>query len=130
MVFTLNVLGNVSISTNKTTININEIVNEIVRYSLLYTPVDTGYLFDSLYVYKHGMAFEIGYKAEYAAYVHECSNYHIRPAKRKFLEDATVEVLSRYFVETGIVVPAYIIYSPLRVIVGSSMSSGKKIFGI
>lgn len=103
----------------------------ILRRSLYYTPVKTGTLRDSIYIKKYGKAYEIGYTAEYAVYVHEIEyNRHNYPWQYKFLEDAAFEVLEDYFNATKTLIPMTIQYNPLRVFIGEEDTPGESLINI
>ena len=96
-----------------------EFAMSIYLKSAEYVPVDTGALKRSIYIkaYKNSEgqdAYEIGYKKNYARFVHEIGFYHHEwPTRYKFLEDAAYEVLAEY----GYSYTVSIEYYPLRIFV-------------
>lgn len=108
-----------------------EVASQVLTKTLEYVPVDTGNLMNSVYIKPFGNGFEIGYDCDYAVYVHEIGfNYHEPPSQYKFLEDAAFEVIVDYYDETGIVIPVYIEYDPLRVFIGGENPPGQRLVSI
>ena len=69
------------------------IASLIMKKAIEYTPYKTGRLRDSIYMEPLEQGIKIGYKADYAIYVHEIGFYqHKEPTRYKFLEDAAYEV--------------------------------------
>lgn len=107
------------------------IAYKILHKAIIYTPVDTGKLRNSVYIKMHGTGYEIGYTCEYAIYVHEIGvNHHKPPTQYKYLEDAAFEVITEYKAETGIELPVTIEYDPLRIFIGVDDAPGESLTGI
>ena len=69
----------------------------IMKKAIEYTPYKTGRLRDSIYMEPLEQGIKIGYKADYAIYVHEIGFYqHKAPTQYKFLEEAAYEVALEY----------------------------------
>ncbi len=104
---------------------------KILRRSILYTPVDTGRLRNSVYIEPYEDGYEIGYNCDYAIYVHEIGvNCHRYPTQYKYLEDAAFEILNEYKVDNNIILNITMQYNPLRVFVGVSNPPGESLLGI
>lgn len=96
-----------------------------------YTPVDTGTLLYSQYLFPYEQGWELGYACEYAVYVHEISfNKHEPPAQYKFLEDAAYEVQNEFKEVYGVSIPIKIEYDPLRIFIGVTDAPGEFISDI
>ena len=88
------------------------IASLIMKKAIEYTPYKTGRLRDSIYMEPLEQGIKIGYKADYAIYVHEIGFYqHKEPTRYKFLEDAAYEVA----LETETPYRVSISYEPLAV---------------
>ena len=98
----------------------SDIAKQIFMRSLYYCPIDTGALKRSAYVKSDNIRYiDIGYSKDYAMYVHEkLDNFHLRPTRAKFLEDAVMDVCnvnSKLWTLNDISVNVYISYDPLYV---------------
>lgn len=135
---------------NRQAIN-KRIAQEILLLSKYYCPIDTGLLRDGTISYKdeqgvihqhnsnsggtlvrsHGRGYEILYKAEYAAYVHEIPYYkHDAPTKYKFLEDAAIQVAQKYIADYGYKVNIKMTYYPLACYVDCDNVPGESLWDI
>jgi hypothetical protein len=97
-----------------------DIAKQIFMRSLYYCPIDTGALKRSAYVKSDDFKYiDIGYSKDYAMYVHELlNNFHLRPTRAKFLEDAVMDVCnvnSKLWTLNDISIIVYISYDPLFV---------------
>lgn len=100
----------------------------ISRDALELTPVKTGKLRNSMYMYAVGQGFKIGYDCEYATHVHEIPFYnHEHPTQYKFLEDAAQNVYNNYLKEYGIDLDINILYSPLSIYINVKNAPGEKL---
>lgn len=107
------------------------IAYKILHRAILYTPVNTGKLRNSVYIKPYEDGYEVGYTCDYAIYVHEIGvNYHKPPTQYKYLEDAAFEILNEYKADTDIELPVTIEYNPLRVFIGVDNSPGESLTGI
>jgi hypothetical protein len=107
-----------------------DIAKQIFMRSLYYCPIDTGALKRSAYVKSDNMRYiDIGYSKDYAMYVHELlNNFHLRPTRAKFLEDAVMDVCnvnSKLWTLNDISIIVYISYDPLFVRITPKSLSGQ-----
>lgn len=88
------------------------LASEILKRTLIYAPVDTGKMRDSVYIRSLSGGITIGYSVDYAIYPHEIGFYsHKGLTRYKFLEDAAYEVANE--MNTNYVIT--ITYSPLAI---------------
>ena len=111
---------------------LNKMSIEITALSLKYVPVDTGKLKKSLVYKKVDNGFMIGFNCDYAMWVHEVAyRHHKKPTRYKYLEDASIEVISKYRKQFGsLMADIRIEYSygkdGVYVIIGRGIDTGKK----